>query len=429
MLTRADEELLLELLSINTVSPMESGALSELRRAQEAVAADAEPEGFVVAHHAPPPASALEADAVPLSVRERAAALGSAFLENQPNLVLRLGPERPEARTIAFNVHFDTVADALPIERRDGVVVGRGAIDAKGLAVGILAGVREALRRTPALAEAITVLVQAVGGEEGGAMGVLGTRVVAALGYTGRLNVVAEPTRLRFFDRTTTSMTARVEVAGAGSTDDEPTLGQNATILLGAVVDRLARRLAPRVEQAGGKMCIAGLRTGETHNRVFGSGTLLLNFAYPSAEAAEAIERAAEEELRRALADFSQTFAAIPIARAAAESAAEICRLVWVKRGLPVLSNRDAELEAVLAAAGLRRHEDDGDAKPFTCDAMWLQGARRYTVVFGPGDLGANRAHADGEFVELGELDRYAAAVADMIAAFGAWAAKGSGGR
>jgi acetylornithine deacetylase len=428
LLTPADEEFLLELLSIDTVSPLDSGDLSDLRRAQEALAAGAAREGFVVAHHAPPPASALEADGVPLSLRERAAELGSAFLENQPNLVLRLGPERPEARTIAFNVHLDTVADALPVERRDGVVVGRGAVDAKGLAVGILAGVREALRRRPGLAESTTVLLQAVGGEEGGAMGVLGTRVVAALGYTGRLNVVAEPTSLRFFDRTTTSMTARVEVAGTGSTDDEPTLGQNATILLGAVVDRLARRLAPRVEQAGGKLCIAGLHTGDMHNRVYGSGRLLLNFAYPSAQAAQAIERAAEEELGGALADFAQTFASVPVAQAAAESADEICRLVWVKRGLPVLANRDAELEAVLAAAGLRRHEDDGDAKPFTCDAMWLQGERRYTVVFGPGDLGANRAHADGEFVELAELDRYAAAVADMVVAFGDWAARSRGG-
>jgi acetylornithine deacetylase len=298
-------------------------------------------------------------------------------------------------------------------------------VDAKGLAAAVLGGVRTALLAAPDLTSSVCVLIHAVGGEEGGAMGFYGTRVLAERGYVGRLNVVAEPTRLSVLDRTTASMTARFEIAGEGSTDDEPAAGHNATIALGALVHHLARHLAPRVDALGGKICIAGLHTGTTHNRVHGSGHLLVNLAYGSATAAAAIGRCVEEEYEAGLGSIQAELARVGVARRTAADLRDICRLVWLKRGLPALDNRDAALEAVLKRAGIGRHDGCGGLRPFTCDAMWLRRDDSYTVVLGAGDLATNQAHADGEHIEVPELAAHAGAVSDLVLAFRGWIEEG----
>ncbi|KDN86649.1 peptidase M20 [Kitasatospora cheerisanensis KCTC 2395] len=60
------------------------------------------------------------------------------------------------------------------------------------------------------------------------------------------------------------------------------------------------------------------------------------------------------------------------------------------------------------------------DEEPaFTCDAIWAADLPdAFTVVLGPGDLGANRAHAEGEFAELAQLEGFASAVARLLVAF-----------
>jgi acetylornithine deacetylase/succinyl-diaminopimelate desuccinylase-like protein len=122
---------------------------------------------------------------VPSTVR--AAARDPRFLADQPSLLLRLGPERPRAHTVMFNVHLDTVAGHTP-PAFDGVrFTGRGAVDAKGPAVALLAGLRAAASH-PAVGRDVTVLLQAVAGEEGGALGTYGTRPLLEAGHHGRLN-------------------------------------------------------------------------------------------------------------------------------------------------------------------------------------------------------------------------------------------------
>src|SRR5690606_11210887 len=128
--------------------------------------------------------------------------------------------------------------------------------------------------------ERIEVLLTSVPGEEGGAMGVFGTRWLVAQGFTGRLMLFAEPTGGRVMDACTAAMTPRLRVAGAGSTDDHPGDGRDATVALGYRADHLARTVGPRAAALGAKLCIAGLHTGTSHNRVYGEGELLLNIAY-----------------------------------------------------------------------------------------------------------------------------------------------------
>ncbi|MGC1852139.1 MAG: M20/M25/M40 family metallo-hydrolase [Solirubrobacterales bacterium] len=414
----ADEHLLLELLGVDTTTPMETGRPSALRDAQCLLAEHAVAAGFEIEHFAPPERGAIERPGVPLPVLERAAEMGKVFLSSQPNLVLRLGPPRPSDRTLVFNSHLDTVGGDVEVTVNESTLTGRGAIDAKGPVVAVLAGVRDAVATRPDLRDRITVLLHAVGGEEGGALGVYGTREMAERGYLGRLNVVAEASQLGFFDHGTVSMTTRIAVDGAGSTDDEPALGDNATLILASVVCDLAELVGPSVEEIGAKMCIAGMSTGSTHDRVFGSGHLLLNFSYGSQEQGSSIERHVEAAFEQVADRFASRFGQLAIAKRSALRLTDVCSLTWLKRGLPVLRNRDEEMESLLGAVGISRHDPDGDPAPFTCDAMWLAGSVGHTIVFGPGDLGANGAHTPREHVFRTDLEEYAERVSALVLAF-----------
>ncbi|WP_063829558.1 M20/M25/M40 family metallo-hydrolase [Streptomyces violens] len=429
-LTRTDRELLLHLLDTPTAGPLETGGdglAVQLWEAGRAYAAAAGTLGFTVLRHAPADPAVLDRDDVPETVRE-AAAREPGFLACQPSLVLRLGPQLPQYATLMLNVHLDTVAGWWPA-RFDGTrFSGRGAIDAKGPAVALLAGIRAARAAEPALGTRVGVLIQAVAGEEGGAMGTFGTRPLVEQGFIGRLNLFCEPTGHRYLPRATASMTAGVRVRGEDAVDDQPEAGHNATVLLGHLSSHLARTLPPRI--ADGRVCVAGLHTGQRHNRVYGTGQLLLNISYGSPAAGRAAEAALQQSLREALADFTTRAAGTPdLARTAADAQA-ITSLQWYKRGLPALENpgRTPWAEALLADhAGLTRWPPD--EPPFTCDAIWMNGVPdTYTAVLGPGHLGANRAHADGEYADAAELDRYADDIARVLIGFTRQALRGTAG-
>ena len=415
----AHAQLLLELLRTPTVTPMETARPPAIAEAQRLMAERAAELGFEVELHEPPPAEALDAPGVPLTVLEVAERMGrDEFLACQPNMVLRLGPARDRERTLMLNAHLDTVGGDVPVGERDGVFTGRGAVDMKGPAVALLAALRTALGERPDLADRVTVLLQLVAGEEGGAMGTYGTRVLAERGLTGRLNVFAEPSGGLYYDACTATMTARVRVDGSGSSDDEPEAGENATLLLGHVAGELAARLDEPVARAGAKLCVGGLTTGTMHDRVYGEGTLMVNVAYPSADAARALEEELEEAVRAGCASFAERFGGVRVARRAADAAERICRVEWVKRGIPALAGRDPELEPRLAAAGIERLPDSRAAERLTCDAVWGALVPGYTIVFGPGRVGENGAHAADEHVRRDDLESYARAAARLVLAF-----------
>jgi acetylornithine deacetylase/succinyl-diaminopimelate desuccinylase-like protein len=417
-LTPADHDLLLDLLNTPTAGPLETGTdgpAVRLWEAGRAYAAAAATLGLKVLRHAPPDPAAMLRDDVPLTVRK--AAQDEAFLARQPSLLLRLGPELPRRDTVMFNVHLDTVAGWWPAHFDGRRFTGRGAIDAKGPAVALLAGIRAARAAEPALGSRVGVLVQAVAGEEGGAMGTFGTRPLVEDGFTGGLNLFCEPTGHRFLPRSTASMTALIRVDGEDAVDDRPEAGHNATVLLGHISHYLARVLPPRI--GDGRVCVAGLHTGERHNRVYGTGRLLLNISYGSRPAGRAAEAALEQALREALADFASGAAGIADLARTAVDAARITSLHWHKRGLPALDGRGrapwAE-ELLERHAGLERWPDEEPA--FTCDAIWMAHVPDgYTAVFGPGDLDTNHAHAAGEYVDLDDLDRYADEIARILVA------------
>ncbi|USB31712.1 M20/M25/M40 family metallo-hydrolase [Paenibacillus sp. YPG26] len=412
-------DLLLRLLKLNTISPMETGLPSCLGQAQSEYAIFAyEQLGSEMLYHQSPDPKILENEYVPLSVRERAAEMGSDFWNSQPNLVLRWGAKRPAADTLMFNFHMDTVDGNVPVSFGKGRFTGRGAVDMKGPGVALLAGIEAALKDNPGWTDECTLLLQCVSGEEGGAMGVYGTKLLADRGYLGSLNVFAEPSGGVFFDSSTTSMTARIEVQGQDSTDDAPESGHNATLLLGYLSSHLLARLSAPVESVGGKMCLAGIHTGLMHNKVYGSGRLLMNFAYHSTEGGRQIRQLVEEALEALLSEFAQQYREFSQARYTAAAADHICKLTWVKQGLPVLNNRHPQWEEELGRLGWIRNPEEYPGQAFTCDAMWAQCPEAYTIVYGPGGLGSHNAHADGEYITLEELERYAADIRDLMGVF-----------
>ncbi|MHC0432823.1 M20/M25/M40 family metallo-hydrolase [Streptomyces sp. O3] len=416
-LTSADDDLLLHLLALPTAGPLEGAASDRVRlwEAQRAYAEAARDLGFVVEWHGTAEPSAVTDPQVPASVRA-AMARDADFLKVQPSLVLRLGPRLPKRSTVMFNVHMDTVAGQQPVKLEGDRFHGRGAIDAKGPAVALLAGIRAAAAAEPLIGSEVGVLVQIVSGEEGGAMGVFGTRPLIEQGYTGRLNIFCEPTRGRLLTRSTASMTARVAVDGEDSIDDAPGAGHNASVLLGHLAGHLAAALPPYADS--GQVCVAGLQTGPLHNKVYGSGQLLLNLSYGAAADGIALEAAMTRELRAGIADFRARHAGSPLLALTAHDAELITRLDWLKRGLPTLDAHDAWAEHLLTArVGLARWPADEPA--FTCDAIWADGLPgAFTAVFGPGDLRANNAHAEGEFAKRSELESFAADVARLLAVF-----------
>jgi acetylornithine deacetylase/succinyl-diaminopimelate desuccinylase-like protein len=416
MLTDADRNLLLHLLELPTAGPLEVGAdgpPAQLWQAQRSYAEAAAGLGFQVVRHEAPAPDTLAGEHVPLSVR-RAAAADPGFLAAQPSLVLRLGRDLPQADTVMFNVHLDTVAGTQPVGYDGAVFHGRGAIDAKGPAVALLAGVRSALAANPLLAGNTAILIQAVAGEEGGAMGVFGTRPLVEQGYYGRLNLFCEPTGMRVLPRCTAAMTACVRVDGEDAIDDNPDAGHNATVLLGHISQRLAEVLPGQA--ADGRVCVAGIHTGHLHNRVYGTGRLMLNLSYGRGETGDRLARVLEAEVAAAVREFSARYRDHrDLARTAADAAA-ITRIEWHKRGLPALESTEDEWPpGVLDGLPRWPAEEPG----FTCDAMWMAGLPgAHTAVLGPGLLDRNHAHADGEYAEEAELAEFAGAVSAILLRF-----------
>jgi acetylornithine deacetylase/succinyl-diaminopimelate desuccinylase-like protein len=416
-LTATDHRLLLELLRLPTAGPLETGGDAPVRlwEAQRAYADAAADLGFTIVHHAAADPGALDADGVPRSVRQAAERMPD-FLSCQPSLVLRLGPALPQAATVMLNVHLDTVAGLEPVSFDGSRFHGRGAIDAKGPAVALLSGVRAAIAAEPSLGVETGVVIQAVSGEEGGAMGVYGTRQLVARGHVGRLNLFCEPTGRRLLTRSTAAATARIEVRGRDAVDDRPEAGHNATVLLGFLAQHLAATLPARA--VDGRVCVAGLQTGPLHNRVYGTGRLLLNLSYGSAQTGRLLETALSEAVADGLAGFAERFQSSRDFALTAAEAGGIVRVEWVKRGLPALASVDPWAQQLLEdTAGLPRWPAGEPA--FTCDAIWMHDVPgAFAAVFGPGDLSANNAHAAGEYADLAELEQFATDIARAIVCF-----------
>jgi acetylornithine deacetylase len=403
-----------ELLQLDTTTPMETLKSSQIKTANEYFASLASAVGFETLLISEPEISLEKESELPHRIREVMEEMSEEFFHSQSNLLLRLGEEKPKAETLMLNFHMDTVAPHLPVSCNDGIIRGRGVIDAKGLGLCMLCGVDKALRKYPDLAQHMCILMQSVCGEEGGSMGFYGSKALSH--YSGVLNIIAEPTNNKALDQSTTSMTAKIQVDANSSTDDTPQNAVNATVILGAIAYELAKSLDNIVAKIGAKLCIAGIHTGHLHNRVYGQGTLMINMAYRSSSIAAQLKPLLEKAFEDAKQVILQSFENSHFYAETAAKVASTSHLIWTKQSLPVLNNRNDHMEKILNLAGVEREQDA--SKAFTCDAMWFQQPNAYTVIFGPGDLGDNGAHTEDEHIELAELDAYSERIFSIVEAF-----------
>ncbi|MCK3860977.1 M20/M25/M40 family metallo-hydrolase [Pseudomonas sp. B329] len=405
---------LVQLLEIDTVTPMESHQASQIAHANAVFADWAASLGMHVAFAGPGDVCA-DADYVTPKTVERLCYEHEDFLAWQPHTVLEIG-EGPKQRTLMFNFHMDTVSPHLPVLLRDGCVQGRGAVDNKGPGLAILAAIEEVQRTQPQVLRDIRLLIQVVAGEEGGAMGVYGTRYLCNRGHVGALNVFVEPSGDGYFDASTTSMTYEIRMDGNDSTDDFPERGDNASLILSFMAQEMARLLAEPVKALEVKITLAGIHTGLHHNRVYGSGHCLFNFSYGSVDAGRQLAAQVDQAYVVALARCRALFAELHPFSATIERLTSTCSSSWLKRDLPVLNNRDAAMEAILMSAGISRNTCSAEA--FTCDAMWAQAEGAYSIVWGPGSLAVNGAHTALEYVRLDDLESFTCAVHRLITQF-----------
>lgn len=409
----------MEMMSIPSVSPLEGGRPEQTRKAQEVFLAGAARLGFATRIYGSPPLTMLHGSDIPAPVRTALSRHPAHFLAAQPTVVVAMGTPQPARRRLVLNFHIDTVGPHIPPRLEGDTLHGRGSVDNKGPGVALAAGVAAAFAAAPWLTSEIEVLIASVPGEEGGAMGVYGTRWLVASGLVGRLMLFAEPTGSTVLDSCTSAMTPLLSVEGQDSTDDQPDGGHNASVALGFLADFLARHLGPRAAELGAKLCIAGIHTGEAHNRVYGSGALRVNIAYQKQQDARRLEEYLTQMLSLARDEFTEAHSGNPLTDRLIADWDRIVRLDWLKRDLPVLSNRDSEMEALLARAGFARHNEPGDGAAFTCDAIWAGGPGRYVAVCGPGHLDLNGAHTPGERVAVQDLSDYAGRVASLVEHFG----------
>ncbi|MGC5033285.1 M20/M25/M40 family metallo-hydrolase [Micromonospora sp. DT229] len=418
--TEADLGWLTEFMAVDSVSPLEGGRLAATRQAQEVFLAGARERGFQVRHYDSPPVESMTSEDIPMPVRRALEADPDTFLDAQPCLVVAMGEPAPAERRLVINFHVDTVGPHIEPRLDGDILHGRGAVDDKGPGVAAAVGVAAAFAAHPWLAQCIEVVLTSVPGEEGGAMGVFGTRWLVRQGYTGRLMLFAEPTGGRVLDACTAAMTPRLRVVGEGSTDDHPGDAHNATVALGFLADHLVRAVGPRAAALGAKLCVAGLHTGTAHNRVYGEGELLLNIAYRDEVGGEALVHEVQRAFDEARDVFAKAHLGNPFTARLVDDWDRVVRLDWLKRGLPVLDNRDPEMEDLLAEAGFARHDGLADGSAFTCDAIWAGGPDRYVAVCGPGRLDENGAHTAAEWVRVDDLATYARQIRDLVVRFGA---------
>jgi len=409
MLRSTHIELLEQLAVINTVTPMETGMLSNLTEANTLFSTAAVTAGMEVLYQGPGQLS----EQVPISILRQQQALGEDFLNNQPCLVLGLGDWKNKKRTVMFNFHMDTVGPHLSVLYVNDVFYGRGVADNKGPGVAVLAAIETWVNQRTADHRLPGVLIQCVGGEEGGALGIYGTRWLMEQGYYGYLNMFVIPSSMKYFDESTTTMTAELRVEGSGSTDDSPWAGDNATLILASLVQSIAKYLVDPLEKANVKMTVAGIHTGDTHNRVYGQGRALFNFSYSSMQAARQTENLFEKAVKIAKQKFVTDFSSHALFRRTTDNLEHVLLYTWLKKGLPVLNNRSNYWQSQLIQADITRHIDNEFT--FTCDAMWGQKSDCYSIMFGPGSLTRNGAHTDKEYISLTDLNEFSRAIFRLL--------------
>jgi acetylornithine deacetylase len=299
-------------------------------------------------------------------------------------------------RTLLLNAHLDTVglggADgALAPRVEDGRLYGRGSYDMKGG----LAAIMLAAARAVDLRLAGDLVVTAVSDEEDRSIG--SERIAQTVRADAA--IVTEPTDMRLAIAHRGFLWLEIEMRGVAAHGSRYDLGVDAIARMGPVLTALGdldvrlRRDGESHPLLGGASVHASLIEGGTELSTYpGRCVLVVERRTIPGETAEHVE----EQLRKIAADAT-------------------VRTLFVRE--PLETPRDA---AIVDAVSRSAHPILGRSPeivgvPYWTDAALLAAAGIPTVVFGPAGEGA---HAETEWVDLGDVERTAEIVLSTAAAF-----------
>ena len=339
------------------------------------------------------------------------------------NVVARLGATVPDAPTILWDAHQDTVpVGGMSIEPftpivRDGRLYGRGSCDVKGGMASMLVAI-DRLRTSggPRLAN---VVFTATVNEEFGFSGAkaitrLWTTPTAELappdlaardllGSTPTAAVVAEPTQLDIVTQHKGAVRWRMRVHGVACHSAFPEQGENAIYPAGraiGAIESLARELLARNPDhpcGPPTLNLGTIRGGTGVNLVPDSVVMELDRRVVPGESPEA---ARNEVIER-------------IAAACGTARIEHDEPFLESAGLPAMVDR-SWFDRLVAAAGRQGVASRQIAARYGTNASVFAAAGVPSVVFGPGAIA--QAHTADEWIELAQVDTAADILAAMVA-------------
>jgi acetylornithine deacetylase len=328
-------------------------------------------------------------------------------LPGRPNVLARIeGVDRH--RVLLLEGHLDTVeVDGMTVapfggEVRSGRLFGRGSTDAKGSLAAFMAAMAD-LTSSGEVPPA-TVMLAAVVDEEHHFRGV--THLLATNRETISGAIVGEPTELRMVVAHKGCLRFQVRAIGRSAHSSEPWTGDNAIETMADAVIQIRDELGPRTLLL--QHPLVGPATLTVTLIAGGSGVNLV----PESCTIHIDRRIIPGE------DPTLVWAEIKSALTAGRSG----RLEVVAPDLvdfPLEGDASSGIARVLSASLLANSlTPDAVGAPYGTDASKLGRAGIPSVVFGPGTIGD--AHRPDESIELREVERAAATLADVLRRFGA---------
>lgn len=331
-------------------------------------------------------------------------------LDGKPlNVVAEVG-EGP--RAIVLNSHVDTVppgdpaawlTDPLTPVEKDGLIYGRGAMDAKGCLTAMIVAFETLAQNRDSLPG--KVILMAVGGEERGG---LGTKAEVARGLKADAAIIGESTRLVPMVAHKGVLRLEVEVTGRAAHASDPEAGVNAIVAMGPILlalDDLAAEVRQRSEAYTGKasLVISTISGGVALNVIPASCMLSIDRRVLPTETEADANREIVEVVNRALC-------------AASGARVQVRKLRFVP---PASTNSQEPIVAAAerAASVVLGRPIQAAGFSATCDMTYLvNNGGIPTVILGPGEIGV--AHQANEHIAI---DQMALAVEVYLRTIDAW--------
>ncbi len=202
------------------------------------------------------------------------------------NLLATVG----ESVDILFCTHLDTVAPWIPPKLADGVVYGRGACDAKGIAAAMVSAALGLARQGLSRVGLLFVV-----GEETDSVG---AKVAAQCRLGCRFVVVGEPTGNRLAAGQKGTLLFRLEACGRSGHSADPSAGPSAIDRLLRVLDRLQKEQWPADPVFGSSTLNIGRLEGGTAPNVVADSAIaegILRLSVPAGSVVPRLNSSLEE--------------------------------------------------------------------------------------------------------------------------------------